>query len=182
MKKIKIIIFIIFASSLFSCFNSDTTKTIEKIDSLSFVLNDIETNYKSIDTLKIKLIYDTLKQDVDTISKYLIAFPKNKDWNNALSIFEDATKQAKHFFKNKYKPDIDYSKNQLKNLKTDIINNAIKGDSLPNYFKSEKDAINILKEKVDLQAKSYEQILNKYNKSKPYINLFIDSLSTTNNE
>ena len=180
MKKIKLYIYIILSLSLFSCFNQEIGKALVATDSLSIEIKQIEEKYNSIDFVKFNNIYDTIKQDIDTIGKYMITLPENKEWKNSLSIYQNAYKQSKQYVNKKFNHDIEYSKNQIQNLRTDISRNAINADSLKQYIKTEKDAINTLRKDVNTLYLNYNQALDKYNKSKTNINLFIDSLISTN--
>jgi len=180
MKSIKIIVALALSLSLFSCFNQETGTGMQKVDELKETLVTIKTNFEDINDKDVKLLYDTMMQDIDTISKYTNAFPSNKEWKEAYSIYTDAAHMAKNFFKRTYEKEIEYSETQLNNLQTDIENNALELDSLRIYLKDEVKAIDILNEKINIHLEISNQIIDKYNRTKPIVNQYIDSLRNSN--
>ena len=153
---------------------------MQKVDELKETLATIKTNFEAINDDEIKLLYDTMMQDIDTIAKYTNVFPENKEWRDAYSIYSDAAHISKGFFKRTYKKEIEYSETQLNNLRTDIENNALELDSLRIYLKDEVKAIDVLNEKINIHLEISNQIIDKYNRTKPIVNQYIDSLRNSN--
>lgn len=182
MKSIKYILIVSFFASLFSCMNSEIGINLQTADSLYKEINKLDQKYKSINEEEIKLIYDTIKQNLDSLNKYMLTLPENNEAGYSLAIFTDVSKQAKHFVSENYSNEIDFSKKQIENLKTDIENNALPSDSVSFYISSEKDALLELQESVERHSKSSEQIREKYERSRIGVTIFIDSLRNAKNE
>ncbi len=179
MKNLKIIVALVLSISLFSCINKEYDTSIKKLDNLKDTLVSIKTNLKEINSNKISLLYDTMMQDIDTIMSYTNVFPENKEWKKAYDIYSDAAHIAKKFFKQGYDKEIEYSENQIKNLITDINNNVVELDSLRIYLKDEVNAVDALNKKVNIQLEISNQIIDKYDRTKPIVNQYIDSLKNT---
>ena len=182
MKKIINILILIFIASLFSCMNAEIGRNFRTADSLLQEVKKVEVKYNSINRDEIIHIYDTIKQNIDSLNKYMLTLPEVNETSYSLAIFTDVSKQAKHFVKEDYANKIKYSVEQIENLKIDVENNAIESDSVKIYLKSEKDALLELQENVERYSKSAKQIIEKYNNSIDGVNLFIEGLRNTNNE
>jgi len=179
MKSIKFVFALLISISLFSCFNGEQSKGMHKLKELNKNLEIIKTDFENLNTEKIQLLYDTMMQDIDTIAKYTNKFPENKEWREAYSIYTDAAHMAKNFFKRAYDKEIEYSQNQLDNLKTDIENNVLETDSLRLYLMDETKAIKVLDEKIKIHLELNNKIIDKYNRTKPIVNQYIDSLKNS---
>lgn len=179
MKKIKFIIVLVVSLSLASCHNAEVGDSLEKAEEIKKELKDIKNDFESINSDTISLIYDIMKQDVDTIAKYTNKFPDNKEWRDAYGIYSDAMHMAKNFFKRSYDKEIEYSEKQIQDLRTDIENKAFKIDSIRIYLLDEQQAIETLEERIKIHMEISNQIIDKYNRTKPIVNQYIDSLRTT---
>jgi len=179
MKKIKFIIVLIVSLSLASCYNAEIGDGLSKAEEIKTKLEDIKEDFKSINNDTISMIYNIMKQDVDTIAKYTNKFPDNKEWRDAYGIYSDAMHMAKGYFKKSYNKEIEYSEKQIADLKTDIESKSLKIDSIRVYLLDEQKAIEILEEKIKIHIETSNQIIDKYNRTKPIVNQYIDSLKTT---
>jgi len=182
MKKVINISILILLVSLFSCMNAEIGRNIQTVDSLLQEINELDTKNKSIKTEEVRLMYDTIKQNLDSLNKYMLSLPKNDEATYSLAIFTDVSKQAKHFVAEDFSEDIKYSIKQIQNLKTDITNDALPSDSVKFYLLSEKDALLELQESVERHSKSAEQIIEKYQRSIVGVNQFIEDLRNAKSE
>ncbi len=179
MKSFNIIIALVISVFIFSCSDVKLGEGIKKLDDLKETLETAKTNFEKINSEKISLLYDTMMQDIDTISKYTNKYPDNKKLKEAYSLYSETAHMAKNFFKRSYNKEIEYSETQIKNLRIDIENNALELDSLKVYLLDETNAISILDEKIKIHLDVSNQIIDKYNRTKPIVNQYIDSLRTT---
>ena len=179
MKRIKFIFAILISISLFSCFNADLGKGLKKVENLQIKLDTIKANFQKIDNEKIKSLYDTMMQDIDTVAVYTNRYPENKKFKEAYSLYSETAHMAKNFFKRSYDKEITYSETQLKNLKTDIENNVLNIDSIKVYLIDETNAISTLDEKIKIHFDVSNRIIDRYKRTKPIVNQYIDSLKNT---
>jgi|GEM_PF-4136306 hypothetical protein len=161
---------------LISCKNIETKNEISKIDSLSNLLEKAQKKQLEINFKDINLLSDSVKIYIDTLVKYLDKIPVNKEHKEYFTLFTNLRKDLKDFNKIKISEDLDYSIEQLTDLKEDVISKSITKEQFTTYFKDEELATIILIQKSDYQHNTWTKFKSDYANYKPHIIEIIDSL------
>ena len=175
-------IFILFAIIILFTTSCNRVKTIENIrtlDSLENVLDTISKNQEEINFIGVKLAYDTLKADLDSIVKYVIELPTNKHHKEYFTLYSDLRREFKSFYKIEITADLRYSIKQIETLKGDVNKNAITKEQFNEYILTEQSAISFLKKQNDKQLSLSKKTLSNFNNYRPVILEMIDSAKTT---
>lgn len=168
-------------SFLTSCNNVKTIENIKLVDSLNKVLNNILEDQSKISFINMKLSYDTLKTDLDTITKYVTVIPANKKHKKYFTLYSDLRRDFKDLNKINIKEDIDYSVIQINSLEKDINTKAISIEQFYEYIIIEQTAISLLKKQNDYQLASSIKTLNNFTEYRPIITEMIDSAKAVYN-
>ncbi len=175
-------LYILFAVVILYATSCNRVKTIENIktlDSLENILDTISKNQEEIKFIDVKLAYDTLKADLDSIVKYVIKLPTNKKHKEYFSLYSDLRRDFKSFYKIEITKDLRYSKKQITDLQSDVNKNAITKEQFNEYIQTETNAISLLKKQNDKQLYLSKKTLTNFNSYRPVILEMIDSAKTT---
>lgn len=146
-------VIVLFAFICSGCGHSNREKRIARIDSLSTVLNEVDSmltigiNYDSVFNK-----FNELKKNKEILSTYI---PKLNEKEK--SDYFQYISSEKHFkiiitAYDKYKRELDYSRKQLADLKGDVENKAIKKDKFEEFYNTESEAVYLLFNKVKTDA------------------------------
>lgn len=182
MKSLYLYILFGFISIVFSSCNSVNTKeNIKQIDSLSTVITNVENIITQTQNNSIILYFDSVNTYLDSVTKYLKVMPKAKKQNEFIALFTGLRKDIKDLNKYKYISDIEYDKQQLLKLKQDVIENNISKKIFQKYIEEESSAIIALYNEREKILKESDRLKSNFNKYKPVVIEFIDSLKRVNN-
>jgi hypothetical protein len=182
MKKQLFIFFALIILFATSCNRVKTIENIKKLDSLEGILDTISKNQEEINFIGVKLAYDTLKADLDSITKYVTKLPVNKHHKEYFTLYSDLRREFKSFYKIEITKELRYSTKQIEALKKDVNNNAISQKQFNKYIMTEQTAISLLKKQNDKQLSLSKKTIIKFNNYRPVILEMIDSAKTSINK
>jgi DNA repair ATPase RecN len=165
-----------------ACNTVNNAENIKKIDSLKFIISEIDRFDKQVNEIKTTNIYDEVKNNLAFFAKNMKQLPENPKHLKCFNNYSDLRRDCKNYFKNNnLKKDLEYSKKQLTNLERDITNNAITNKQFLKYFTSEYEANHQLLMKYKNHIKAQNKIIKNFNNYNPVIKEMIDSLINLKN-
>ena len=179
MKNQLYILFAIIILFTASCNRVKTIENIRTLDSLESILDTISKNQEEINFIGVKLAYDTLKADLDSIVKYVIELPTNKHHKEYFTLYSDLRRNFKSFYKIEITEELRYSIKQIEALKSDVNKNAITKEQFNEYILTEQTAISLIKKQNDRQISISKKVITNLNDYRPVILEMIDSAKTT---
>ena len=174
----KIFFLFAFASIIFyGCNNKKHPKMLSRIDSLNTVIDSIQINLFSVDTLRINNIFTDYSTNLGLIKKYFVDKKEANDWE-VMTTYGNIKKPLKSFIRDypKFKNEISFSRNQLDTLKTDIGNGKLDGVKISDYIKQEAEAINNLKQQVLINVAGAKEKIKLFDSLNPKVVLLITKL------
>lgn len=176
----KTVIPVLLLLSLFfcSCSKSEHKESIKKLDSLETVLSGLKEEVNKLESDSSKGIYNTVKKEIDFIGKNLAGLPKNQEKNLALDKYANHSKGLKRVYKNLsvYLKDIDYSQNQINNLRSDIKKGVLKKQEIEQFVSDEETAVILLEVKIKDDQDKFNKIKLDIENLQPIITQISDSL------
>ena len=161
-----------------SCNRVKTIENIKTLDSLQSVLDTISKNQEKINFIGIQLTYDTLKSDLDSVVKYIVELPTNKQHRKYFTLYSDLRRDFKNFNKINITEELHYSIKQIAALKKDVNKNAITKEQFTEYISTEQNAISLLKKQNDKQISMSKKVIVNFKNYRPVILEMIDSAKT----
>ncbi len=168
MKQIKILLLFSIALIFVACQSEHTKKSLQKVDQL---ISKTEELTEKISTQQIRdydILYDTIKH----YNNFFIYLPEdfeeseeNLDIVYRYGTVEKTFKWLHINFINVYLQDLDYSRNQLTNLREDISNKLLTEEEIDNFIHSEDSVINVLEDNINATldyAQEHYEIYRKY--------------------
>tara|TARA_B100000809_G_scaffold265864_1_gene326131 strand:- start:1680 stop:2228 length:549 start_codon:yes stop_codon:yes gene_type:complete len=162
-----IVILFIVVSSLLGCGTSNFSKEIIEVDALLSLVDETEKMLLSIDTSRVfatkkrmEIDYKEFTQYSDTLSREE-AFRFDDIFGSKKKIFRTA-KSYEAFIN-----EIDNSKIQLNNLKTDLENGLVKKEQYLSYYESEKKAYEGLIHQINKAIGNFDVAISKYELERP---------------
>ncbi len=156
----KIIILLVIGSTIFACKNA-YEKEIGEVDGLMNILTETENALLSVDTSRaftasrqIKIDLDELNATKDTLSKEQ-AFRLDEYYSSKKKLFRLTGNYQGYVEK------VNYSKNQLVNLKQDLANGKITKEDYAKYYESEQMIILDLNSQINQAIGGLEEVLEK---------------------
>jgi len=175
----KNLIFPVFIIALFccaSCIKGKHSKEIKTIDSLISVTDTIKNNLDASDTTKIKEAFKEYNENIGQIRTF---FNDKKDstWST-ITAYGNLKNPLKNFILNypALYNEILYSKKQLNDLKADIRGNKITKEKMAEYTKNEAQAINSLKQHVNISVNNVKRNLYFFDSLNPKVVKVIEQL------
>lgn len=175
------IIFSVFVV-LIACKGKNENAYTLAIDSLSLVLKGSEKNLLSIDFEKADSVKKIIEKDVIFLRSYLSSKDQEK-YNNLIINYSELSKfeasksdstVSKHINESSPKKmlskQIEYSYNQLKNLKHDYLNNKLDENKSKQYLMDEKEGIDHLNNYIKNKQEYYIKNLQLFDSLKIQIN------------
>lgn len=156
--------------SFFSCRNVSIDKELRLIDSLEVVIVDAEKQLGQIDINALAEAKKVISADLDVLKEYYadsleLELVKFLDGYNQINRSLRKYLQANSYLSS----EIDYSKEQLTNLRTDLSKNILSVDSFNVYIKVEAIAIKELATTINGKVSSIPGLISRYEESKPRI-------------
>ncbi|MEJ2594220.1 MAG: hypothetical protein P8100_03635 [bacterium] len=145
-----------------------------KVDSLSDALEEMAGNYKALDSAAIVNAYDSLGKYLDSLSRFQDTIIDSLVISNKYS-----DKEYKTFWRDHplILSEIDYSRDQLHDLKHDIDHYQLDKALIKAYFAQEAASVKKLKERIDLNR---NKILNYMQQNREFTPKIIDLLDSLN--
>ncbi|PJA09593.1 MAG: hypothetical protein COX70_01390 [Flavobacteriales bacterium CG_4_10_14_0_2_um_filter_32_8] len=168
-----IILSLIFAIGFSSCKNA-FEKELGEVEKLLAEVNETEKSLLAVDTAKVFSTKRQMEKDLltinainDTLTK-AEAFKIDELFSSKKRVFRLAENYADFFGQ------INFSKNQLKNLKQDIENGLITKEDFAIHFVEEQNAVSELKKKISKRVDGLDVDLEKFRLFRPAIDEFIE--------
>jgi hypothetical protein len=160
-----------------SCQRSEFTSEIKTIDSLIAVLDSAEAIFADIDTTGFRNLGQTFTENMSYVEQH---YKKNndtipRDVALLMANYRDIKKPAKGFLSNhsKIKGELEYSKQQLRDLKHDLENNLLERNFVDRMVNQEKEAIDKVKGDVSTIKMSEKYTNEKLSKVGPQVDSLI---------
>lgn len=169
MRKLIIITFILPLCFL-ACKSGKHAKEIKTIDSLYTVIDTIEKNLNSADTIKVKDVFEEYMKNIGQIRDCFNDKKDDTTWK-AITSYGIIRKPLRNFL-NDYSAlyeEIRYSRKQLDNLKADIEGENIQKDTILEYTKNEVAAVNSLKQIVNITVNGVQTNLKLFDSLNPKV-------------
>lgn len=151
------------------------------IDSLIQILHKSDTLIINLEKEEIKTYYNIIDSTIKSIKT---EHSDSLIWEDAklLSKYNRFIKSFKYHSKktNYLKSELEYSFNQLANLKQDIINNTIPEDSIPIYYSMEVDIVAEIDSLVKSQIQFIDNKITEYKITNQEILKIIRKLESNN--
>ncbi len=160
------LIVLITSITLFSCGNANQ-KEIAEVDGLLTLIEETEKSLLSIDTARVFATQRQMEIDFKEYTQFTDTITREEVFRvdeivGSKKKFNRTTKNYIAFLDN-----VNYSKEQLGNLKTDLKNGLIKKEQFLIYFESEKSAFNGLTKKIEKSIGDFEVAIAKYELERP---------------
>jgi len=172
------ICFLLIASIGFTaCKSNKHVKEIKAVDSLYTVIDSIEKTLAGIDTTQIRKTYKTYLDNIGLLKKNFKDKKEDSVWS-VMTTYGIIKKPLKSFISDYpgYYSEIEYSRNQLDSLKIDINSGNIKDDKIAEYTKTEAEAVNSLKQQVEISVNITKDRLKLYDSLNPKVIKVIEKL------
>ena len=159
-----------------SCVNKDFYLSYEKkVDSLSVSLEEMAVKYEALDTVLIRLQYDSVKTDLDSLAR----IPEST-LLPAVVNYKYIGKDFKTFWRGHPLTikELRYTRSQLRDLKHDIVEYQLEPEQVATYFIQEKESVRKLKERMDYNMDFVQRNMRQYAKLRPEVHALLDSLNT----
>lgn len=176
MKKLLTVI-LISTVAFCGCGGKKHPRITAKIDSLYIVIDSIEKNLFSTDTVIIKKAFEEYSTNIGLIRDNFNDKKEDSVWS-VITTYGLIRKPLKDFIRNYpgYYKEIKYSRNQLDSLKADIENGNIEENKVKEYADYEADAVNSLKILVDISVNGAKEKLKLFDSLNPKVIKVIDKL------
>ncbi len=172
----KYLVFILITSLAFTACKNAMEKEIGEVDSLISMVDEIEKSVLSIDTTRAFAAKRQVSMDLamieslgDTLDK-ATAFKLDDYYSGKKRLYRFST-NYKEFI-----TQIDYAKNQLKNLKQDINNGLVEKDKFQEYYNVEQASVMELSSKVNKSISGIELAIQKMELERDEILLIFEEL------
>ncbi|MFA4851850.1 MAG: hypothetical protein WC599_04965 [Bacteroidales bacterium] len=176
MRKLIIITFILPLCFL-ACKSGKHAKEIKTIDSLYTVIDTIEKNLNSADTIKVKDVFEEYMKNIGQIRDCFNDKKGDTTWK-IITPYGIIRKPLKNFL-NDYSglyEEIRYSRKQLDNLKADIEGENIQKDTISEYTINEVTSVNRLKQIVNFSVDGVQKNLKLFDSLNPKVIQLIEQL------
>lgn len=179
----RITVIIVFLSMFFQCGErTQFTNELAEIDNMLQRLDSLEKNYQKIDTALLKEIQVKVKSDIknmeqqfDTlppdIAFYLseYAYPLKKQYKRVLQRFPD------------WKESIEYSRQQLNDLKHDLQKNLIDSAKAFQYLNNEKNFLMSIESEINELGNAAMNYAKTFDSKQQRLYHLVDSLKQVKN-
>ena len=176
MRKVKFIVVLLLSGVvIFSCRNKNE-RELGEVDALSDILNNTEELFLSVDTTKVfeiaKLRQDQMRiiqTTNDTLDKETAFF---------LASYFRKRKGIDKFVKSYHQTyaDIQKTKDQLKNLRTDVENGLLSQEQFSEYYKTEQSIVVDLNNKISSSVNGIDIILKNVLEEDEKVNKIVDEI------
>ncbi|MFA5781041.1 MAG: hypothetical protein WC868_02105 [Bacteroidales bacterium] len=176
MRKLIIITFILPLCFL-ACKSGKHAKEIKTIDSLYTVIDTIEKNLNSADTIKVKDVFEEYMKNIGQIRDCFNDKKGDTTWKiiTPYGIIRKPLKNFLNDYSGLYK-EIRYSRKQLDNLKADIEGENIQKDTISEYTINEVTSVNRLKQIVNFSVDGVQKNLKLFDSLNPKVIQLIEQL------
>lgn len=142
------------------CSNPKNVQRMTSIDSLKQALDSSQALLKALPWDSIEDNSITTRENIAYI-KQVYRDTMSKEEAEFLTKYYDANKGYSQLimWKKQYESQLDFSRNQLNNLASDIENGLVDDDKFKEYFKSESEAVN----RIALGVSGIRRVLDKVN-------------------
>ena len=172
MPRLAIYIFIFLL--LTSCINKDFYSSYGmKVDSLSASLEEMAAKYESLDTIRIMAQYDTIRMQLDSLSK-----TPEITLDTLVVFYKYIGKDYKTFWRGHPLTirELKYTRAQLTDLKHDIEKYQLDEEGVARYFIQEKESVRKLNDRMDYNMVLIKKNMRQFSETEPKIAQLIDSL------
>ncbi len=181
--KIKFTIFvsiIAVIAGISSCKNAKNHAQLSTIDSLYLVLDSVEKTITSVDTAKVNKVFLEYQGNIKKIKQYFDDKKDDSTWST-ITVYGVIRKPIKEFNKNisAFSEDLIFSRKQLDSLKSDIKANNIPEEKIKEYTKAEVDAVNSLRQQVNIVIPHTKETLHLFDSLNPKVIKIIKKLEKT---
>lgn len=161
-----------------SCGEKKESHAILRVDSVVFVLNELETNLLQLDTAKIHRYYTESNLNLVTIQKNY-KDTMNRELATFLADYQSTKKSLMRltevFHDQLY--EINYSKTQLKNLRIDLEKNLVSDLQFQEYFATELQALKTMSETTSNMVSWYENAIKSFEERNPRVEEIVKDVS-----
>lgn len=165
---------------VFSSCKNEMSKEIGEVDGLITMVNEIEKTVLSVDTAKAFQTKRQISKDLELIEN--IGDTLDKEDAFILDDYYSGKKRLYRFHENyeDFINQIDYAKNQLKNLKQDLNNGKVTKEKYKEYYMLEHGSILELNSKVNKSVGGIEEAMQKMELKRPEILELFEELKQKN--
>ena len=149
---------------------------VDQVDKLSQHLEEMAVKYESLDTLLIRAQYDTIRRDLDSLSRI-----PDIVLDTLVTNYKYIGKDYKTFWRGHplTMQELDYTRSQLRNLRHDIGKYYLDEKSVVDYFIQEKESVRKLRDRMDYNRVLILKGMRQFAETRPRIKSLLDSLSNT---
>ncbi|MCB0402159.1 MAG: hypothetical protein KDD41_08750 [Flavobacteriales bacterium] len=173
--KTNTIIILIVSLGLFACGNK-FEKEIGEVDGLISMADEVEKSILSVDTSRAFSVKRQMEKDL----KMLDQFSDTIDKSTAIKLGEyySGKKRVFAFYNNylQFVSKINYTKDQLRNMKQDLENGVMPEDKFEDYYKTEQVYLMELSSQVNHSLEGLDQTITYFETSKNEIETILESL------
>jgi len=171
MKRVIYIFFLVQLILISSCTITENERVyINKISMLEQALDSVSEQYHTIDTVRLIQAYQSINADLSRLRKI------DTILNDSVKIYAGLQKSFKRFIgeHSLIIKEVDYSKNQLQALKSDIGKGKISDEKIEKYYNQEMEAVGSLISKMGYNEKSIKYQLQLFDVLHTHIQLIIN--------
>jgi len=167
MKKL-IFVTLILPLCFLACKSGKHAKEVKTIDSLYTVIDTIEKNLNSADTIKVKDVFEEYMKNIGQIRDCFNDKKGDTTWKiiTPYGIIKKPLKNFLNDYSSLYE-EIRYSRKQLDNLKADIEGGNIQKDTILEYTENEVISVNRLKQIVNFSVDGVQKNLKLFDYLNP---------------
>lgn len=158
----KYILLILVIGFGFSACNNPNEKEIAEIDALLTIVNDTEKSLLSVDTSRVFAAKMEMEKDLAVFNKFTDTLNKEEAFKVA-DIF--GNKKKLYRLTSNYSDfirQINFSRDQLTNLKKDLENGLIKKEDFSGYYKTEETSLMNLNSRINQSINGIETVIGKF--------------------
>jgi hypothetical protein len=175
MREIFYIVLTIITLGLTSCVNEQFYTAYEnRLDSLNASLEASASSFEQIDTVVVFNQNRTIMTSLDSIRRMQVDIV-----DGTINDYNNIGRAYKTFFRMYplVMSELQYSRQQLADLKHDVENRHLDEELTTNYYDQEMDAVALLKRKMDKLSEIAEKQGKQFERLNPKVERIIDSLT-----
>lgn len=180
-----VFILMLLTTALVSCDPADEFKEeITTIDSCLTLVNELEAKFDGIDFDSLNLMVEHVEKNEDIIRQYYQPDTVNETLGRQMSDAKSVRKSLKHVSTDQmvYGDELNAVKNQLEDLKDDVLNGVLTEEQVAEYLNVEMTALDKVHVSFDAFYEMQKLEKQRYYAVMPGIDLFVERLLEENEE
>jgi hypothetical protein len=171
----KYILFILVVGLSFNACNNAFEREIGEVDSLLAIVNDTEKSLLNVDTSKVFSAKRQMEKDLAELNKIKDTLTKEEAFQ-----MDDLFSSKKRIFRltknySDFMIQINFSKDQLTNLKQDVGNNLMSKADFESHLENERTYVLSLNKKINKAVDGLDVALEKFRLFRPEIEKLIEN-------